>query len=45
VKVSELNLFLFDGDEWKTLVVADGKKLSLTACLSPKECDVKGCFP
>jgi len=40
-----MNLRLFDGDVWKKLVVTGVKMLFLTACLSPEECDVKGCFP
>jgi hypothetical protein len=45
MKINKMNLRLFDGDVWKKLVVTGVKILFLTACLSPEECDAKGCFP
>jgi hypothetical protein len=36
MKVTKMNLCLFDGDVWKKLVVTDVKMLFLTAGLSPQ---------
>lgn len=44
MKVSKMNLCLFDGDVWKKLVMTDVKMLFVTDCLAPIECDVQGCF-
>jgi hypothetical protein len=45
VIVVKVNLCIFDVGVWKRLVVTDVKVLYLTACLTPKECVVNGCFP